>query len=111
MPSRLEMLETMIARGGNDPFVYYAHAMELRSAGRGDDALAAFERVTARFPDYVPTYLMAGQLAAELTLFERARAFLTQGVSVARAAGDEHALSELNAALTTLPAAAGDPPR
>jgi tetratricopeptide (TPR) repeat protein len=107
MASRLEMLDKLIARGSNDPFVYYARAMELRGAGRGEDALDAFEDVRARFPDYVPTYLMAGQLAAELGANDRARAFLEKGIAAAKTAGDDHALSELTAALTTLPPGGG----
>lgn len=102
MPSRLDMLQKLIAQGSSDPFVHYAYAMELRGGGRGEEALAAFDQVRARFPDYVPTYLMAGQLAAELSAPDRARAILTEGISVARAAGDDHALAELSAALTTL---------
>jgi hypothetical protein len=103
MPTRLEMLETLIARGAKDPFVHYAHAMELRGLGRADDALAAFEAVRQRFPEYVPTYLMAGQLAAELAAYTRAREFMTAGLAAARAAGDDHATSELSSALATLP--------
>jgi len=38
---RLEMLETMIAKGSEDPFVWYARAMELRSRERLDDVRAA----------------------------------------------------------------------
>jgi tetratricopeptide (TPR) repeat protein len=99
------MLEQMIARGSNDPFVHYARAMELRTLGRTADALGAFDDVCGRFPSYVPSYLMAGQLAIELAAYEVARDFLTRGLAVAQAAGDDHALSELSAALTTLPAA------
>ena len=99
------MLEQLIARGSTDPFVHYARAMELRTLGRSADAISAFDDVCGRFPNYVPSYLMAGQLAIELAEYERARDFLTRGVAAARAAGDDHALSELSAALTTLPAA------
>ena len=59
MSKRLEMLEQVLAKGSTDPFHHYAHAMELRSVGRKDDALAAFGKVAERFADYVPTYLMA----------------------------------------------------
>jgi predicted Zn-dependent protease len=104
MPSRLELLEQMIARGSDDPFVFYAHAMELRGAGRAADALVAFDRVKDRFPAYVPTYLMAGQLAMELGATDRAHVWLAEGIAAAKAAGDDHALSELSAALSTLPA-------
>jgi tetratricopeptide (TPR) repeat protein len=103
--SRLPLLEQLIARGSNDPFVHYARAMELRTLGRSEDALRAFDDVTARFPEYVPSYLMAGQLALELAAYDRARDFLTRGLTAAQAAGDDHAISELSAALTTLPAA------
>ena len=103
--SRLPMLEKLIERGSTDPFVHYARAMELRTLGRTADALDAFDQVTSRFPEYVPSYLMAGQVAVELAAYDRARDFLTRGLAAARAAGDDHAISELSAALTTLPAA------
>jgi hypothetical protein len=102
MSARLQMLEKLIARGTTDPFVHYAHAMELRTLGRGEEALAAFDGVRERFPSYVPTYLMAGQLAIELSARERAEQFLTQGLAVARSTGDSHAESELASALSTL---------
>jgi hypothetical protein len=103
MPSRLEMLQNLIARGAKDPFVHYAHAMELRGLGRADEALAAFDALRQRFPEYVPTYLMAGQLAAELAAYARAREFMIAGLAAAKAAGDDHATSELSSALATLP--------
>jgi hypothetical protein len=97
------MLQNLITRGAKDPFVHYAHAMELRGLGRAEEALAAFDAVRQRFPEYVPTYLMAGQLAAELSAHARAREFLTAGLAAAKAAGDDHATSELSSALATLP--------
>jgi hypothetical protein len=103
MPSRLEMLQNLITRGAKDPFVHYAHAMELRGLGRAEDALAAFDAVRQRFPDYVPTYLMAGQLAAELAAYARARELMIAGLAAAKVAGDDHATSELSSALATLP--------
>lgn len=62
MPPRLDVLEKMVAREPNDAFPYYCLAQEYRSAGRADDALAAFQKLRDRFPGYVPQYLMAGQL-------------------------------------------------
>jgi hypothetical protein len=78
--------------------------MELRSQDRKADALSAFEALRERFPAYVATYLMAGQLAVELARPELARDFLNEGLRVARAAGDAHAESELSNALALLPA-------
>jgi hypothetical protein len=103
MPSRLEMLQNLITRGAKDPFVHYAHAMELRGLGRAEEALAAFDAVRQRFPEYVPTYLMAAQLAAELAAYARARELMIAGLAAAKAAGDDHATSELSSALTMLP--------
>ena len=105
MSKRLEMLYAMIDKGASDPFVHYARAMELRSLGRLDEALAAFEAVRARFPSYVPTYLMAGQVAVELGRIDTARELMTEGLAQARTAGDGHAESELTSALGTLPSA------
>lgn len=102
MSKRLQMLEQMLAKGSQDPFHHYAHAMELRSLGRLPEALSAFARVKQTFPDYVPTYLMAGQVAMELEDEVGARVWLTEGIAKAQARGDDHALSELNSALKTL---------
>jgi hypothetical protein len=95
MSKRLELAEKMIAAGSRDPFLHYARALELRSLGRTDDALAAFEGVVRDFPAYVPTYLMFAQLALESGDPGRARRQVEAGIVVARAAGDAHAISEL----------------
>ena len=102
MSQRLAMLEKMIAGGSQDPFVHYARAMELRNLQRGAEALQAFGEIRARFPAYVPTYLMAGQLAIELADPGTARQFLEAGVEKAREAGDSHAESELVQTLASL---------
>jgi predicted RNA polymerase sigma factor len=99
---RLDMLEMMIAKGSDDPFVHYAHAMELRAVGRREDALAAFSAVAERYVSYVPTYLIGGQLAAELERADDARSFFERGIARASAAGDGKALSELRSALSEL---------
>lgn len=104
MSKRLQMLEQMLAKGSNDPFHHYAHAMELRSVGRPNDALVAFTNVREKFADYVPTYLMAAQVAIELGDETVARGWLDTGIATAQAKGDDHALSELQSALKTLDA-------
>lgn len=95
MSKRLEVIELMIAKGSKDPFHHYARAMELRSLDRRDDALRAFEDVVSSFPAYVPTYLMAAQVALEIGDVAKARQHADTGIERARAAGDGHALSEL----------------
>ena len=102
MSKRLEMFDKLLARGSPDPFHLYARAMELRSLGRLDEAVAAFAEVEQKFPDYVPTFLMAGQLAQELDKLDDARAWFERGLEVARAAGESHTVGELESALEGL---------
>lgn len=96
--ARLQMLDKVIASGSSDPFVHYAHALELRSLGDKAEALEALAGVAERFEDYAPTYLMAGQLAAELGREDEARTWCERGLKVA----DAHASGELQALLDTL---------
>lgn len=102
MSKRLQMLEQMLAKGSTDPFHHYAHAMELRSIGRPQDALTAFASVRDKFADYVPTYLMAAQVCIEVGDQTSARQWIASGIAKARATGNDHALSELESMLQTL---------
>ena len=99
---RLAMLETMIAKGSEDPFVHYARAMEHRSLGELERAMELFGEVATRFADYVPTYLMAAQVAEKLEREDDARSWCERGLAKARATGDSHAESELQAFLDDL---------
>lgn len=102
MSSRLEMIEKMLAAGSSDPFHWYARAMELRSLGRLEDALGAYQDVRTRFADYIPTYLMAAQVAQELERDDDAREWAEAGVTQAKAKGDAHAAKELEQLLMLL---------
>ena len=102
MSQRLDMLDQMIAKGSDDPFVHYARAMELRRLERLEDARAAFAEVAERFPTYVPTYLMAAQVCEQLAQEDDARSWAERGIEKAKAAGDAHAAGELQAFLDEL---------
>jgi len=102
MSKRLDTFEKMIEQGSEDPFVHYARAMELRSLERLEEALLAYQDVATRFPDYVATYLMAGQTAEALGRVADARSWYARGVTVAEKMGDGHARAELTAALEAL---------
>jgi hypothetical protein len=96
---RLEMLEKFAGAGTVDSFGLYALAMEYRKAERPSDALATFETLRARDPDYLPMYLMAGQLLTEEDRSIDARGWLEAGILLATKKGDTKARSELTAAL------------
>jgi predicted Zn-dependent protease len=102
---RLEFLLKMTAPGAassQDPFVWYGLAMEYRNLERTDEALATFEELRRKAPDYVPMYLMCGQMLQAMARPTEARAWLSAGIEAARSKGDAHAASELESALAIL---------
>ena len=99
---RLGMLEQMVATKPDEAFPRYGLAMEYRKLERDEEAAAAFAELAQRCPDYVPGYLMHGNLLERMGRPEQAAAVYDRGVEVATAAGDDHAVSELRAARAAL---------
>ncbi len=95
---RLAAFRSLVAQRPDDPFARSSVAMALRSAGSGPEAVAEFQELARRFPDYVPTYLMLGQLLQELGRDEDALGAVGRGVEAARRTGDAHAERELTGA-------------
>ncbi len=102
MSKRLAYLEKITSDGSTDPFAWYGLALEYKTLGRIDDALRTFEQLRERTPDYVPMFLMCGQMLADAGRADAARTWLEAGVTVARAKRDTHALGEIEAALEAL---------
>jgi predicted Zn-dependent protease len=99
---RLDFLQKLTSSGSADPFAWYGLAMEYRTLERHDEALAAFEALRARAPDYVPMYLMCGQMLEKMGRVEDARGWMAAGVDVAAKKGEAHAAEELQGALAAL---------
>jgi tetratricopeptide (TPR) repeat protein len=99
MSRRLEFLLKVTSSGSEDPFAWYGLALEYRALSRHGEALATFERLRARSPDYVPMYLMCAHLLEAMGRAQDARSWLTAGIEAARTKGDAHAMSELQSAL------------
>lgn len=93
------MLEMMTASASADSFAWYALALEYKKEARGDDALRTFETLRERDPDYLPMYLMAGQMLIDAGRAAAARSWLEPGIALARRKGDHKALGELESAL------------
>lgn len=102
MSKRMAMLEGMIAKGSKDPFAWYALALEYSNAGRVDEALDTFAKLRVESPTYVPMYLMSGQMLVKAGRKAEGREWLEAGIAAAKAAGNTHALSELQSALGEL---------
>lgn len=97
---RIATFQSFIARAPGDPFPRYGLAMEHKSRGDLAAAWAAFSDLLEHFPDYVPTYLMAGGTLAALGRRDDAADVYRRGIDVATRKGDAHARGELETALT-----------
>ena len=102
---RVATFQSLIAKSPGDPFPRYGLAMELRSRGELEASATSFDELIAAFPDYVPSYLMAGGVAQQLGRLDAARTLYGRGVEVAGARGDSHARGELMSALAAAEAA------
>ncbi len=101
MPSR-EQLERLLVESPDDPFLNYALAFELAKEGNADEAVRRFDRTLQADPNYVAAYFHKARLLGELSQFDAAREVLERGVVVARAVGDERAVSEMTELLGSL---------
>ncbi|WP_434415860.1 tetratricopeptide repeat protein [Nannocystis pusilla] len=96
------MLRQFVAQKPGEAFPRYGLAMELKRRGQLAEAIVEFRELIAKIPEYVPAYLMAGNTLVEAGDRDGALQVLDQGVQAARAAGDAHALGELESARTAL---------
>ncbi len=100
--TRRQMLEEFAAANPNDAFARYGLALECVNTGDHAAASEHFKQLLAKHPDYVAGYFHFGQLLAKLARTDEAKQILTTGIAVAEKVGDEHAGSEMAAALQEL---------
>src|SRR4051812_2283692 len=96
---RLEQIRMLLQDEPDDPFLMYGLAMEYLSISDNAAGVQAFRELLQKRPDYVPTYLMLGQTLQRMGKEPEAADVLRQGVTAAKQAGNEHALSEIQALL------------
>lgn len=99
---RIATFKSFIARSPADPFPRYGLAMEHKTRGDLAEAWTAFSDLLTNFPDYVPTYLMAGGTLSSLGRKDEAAAVYRRGIEVAIRKGDPHARGELESAVNEL---------
>ncbi|MDB4952705.1 MAG: hypothetical protein JWO36_274 [Myxococcales bacterium] len=99
---RIATFRSFIARTPSDPFPRYGLAMELKGAGKLEEAWTCFAELMEKFPDYVATYLMAGGTALALGRKDEAAETYRKGIDVAGRRGDSHARKELESALSEI---------
>jgi tetratricopeptide (TPR) repeat protein len=100
MNKRLSYLTQLIESGKADAFAHYALALEYKKEGQLSEAAATFDQLCATFPDYLPQYLIAGQMHLDGDNPELARTWLEKGLILAKKTGDSKAAGEIEAALS-----------
>jgi Flp pilus assembly protein TadD len=101
--NRIEVLTAMVAQNPADAFARYGLAMELVKTGQLETAVTEFRALLEHNPNYAAAYFHGGQALEKLGDVEQARLFYQKGVEVTGRTGDQHARSELEAALDMLP--------
>jgi len=99
---RIATFKSFIQRTPADPFPRYGLAMEHKGRGELAEAWAVFSELLERFPEYVPTYLMAGSTLIALGRRDEAADVYQRGIERAAQRGEQHAHGELTAALAEL---------
>src|SRR5689334_13764628 len=99
---RIATFRTFTSKTPGDPFPRYGLAMEHKTRGENAEAWAVFEELLAQFPDYVPTYLMAGGTLVALDRKADGAEIFRKGIEVATRRGDQHARRELESALAEI---------
>ena len=100
--TRRQMLEEFVAQKPDDAFSRYGLAMECMNSGDASAADSHFRALLERNADYVPAYLMYGQLLARESRNEDARKILSAGIAAASQKGDAHARSEMETLLSEI---------
>jgi thioredoxin-like negative regulator of GroEL len=100
--TRRQMLEEFVARKPGDAFSLYGLAMECMNSGDTAAADTHFRALLERNADYIPAYLMYGQLLARESRTTEAKQVLSTGMIAAAKKGDQHARSEMEALLNDL---------
>ena len=100
--SRLDKLQDLLALDPGDSFTRYAIGLEFAKAENFPEAIRVLEDLRERDTSYVPTYYMLAGYYHHTGDDASARLIYQEGISVAKNAGDRHAMSELQAALAGL---------
>ena len=85
---RIATFQSFIARSPSDPFPRYGLAMEYKGRGDLEAAWIVFSELLSQFPDYVPSYLMAGGTLVGLGRRDEAAEVYRRGIEVATRKGD-----------------------
>jgi tetratricopeptide (TPR) repeat protein len=100
--TRLDQLFAFLALNPKESFVLFAIAKEYEKAENPEKALEYYLKLHDIDPKYVGLYYHLGKLYEKIQRLDDAISTYTKGMSVAKAANDRHALSELSGAKMNL---------
>lgn len=98
MAGRLDNLRHFIDESPDDPLPLYGLAMEYRRIGQLEASEDVFRTLRTRFPEYLPQYLIHGQVLEAMGRPDAAREIYDLGLEKAQQQGETHAESELREA-------------
>lgn len=101
MSVRIDQLIQFVKDDPDDPFNHYALALEYSKTNEMQ-ALEIFQNVVKNHRRYIPVYYQLAALYSRVGQQARAIETLRDGIAIAREAGDQKTLRELNTALQEL---------
>lgn len=104
---RIKYLQEEIETFPEDPFNYYALALEYAGSDSGE-AEKLFEKLVNHFPDYLPAYYQAANFYFEKDKHEKADVLFLRGISLAEKQGNEKTLRELKGSYSIFKAETDD---
>lgn len=102
--NRLEILKQMVGQDPANTFARYGLAMEYANGGQLEQAMAEFRSLVQQDENYAAAYYHGGQILEKLGRVEEARSLYERGIEASTRKGDLHTRSEIEAALSLLPA-------
>ena len=100
--NRLQILAKNIQNNPDDSFSKFALALEFIKIETFDKALTLFENIEKSDPNYVGVYYHLGKLYVQFGENKKALDTYNKGIAIASTLKDDHAKSELAAALFEL---------
>ena len=99
---RIEQLKEFLRASPADSFLQHALALEYIKTGDDSSARLLFEEILHGQPDYIGSYYHLAKLLERTGEQETAIGWYEKGMAAAKAAGDQHAYSELQMAYQEL---------
>jgi tetratricopeptide (TPR) repeat protein len=99
MENRKKWIENMLQSQPNDPFLWYALALEHQKEENYPTTIEIFEKLVQKHPDYLPTFYQLGKAYEIIGEQEKAVDTFLEGKRLAKKNGDLKAAGELSEAL------------